>query len=56
MDDFIQISPDVRLAAAVLSPEWGAQHQPTKGAAPVDRPPRAEHRAGECRSEQMALI
>jgi hypothetical protein len=56
MVDFIQISPAVRFAAAVLSPEWGTQYQPIKAAVPVDRPQHAEHRAGERRSEQMALI
>jgi hypothetical protein len=56
MDDFIQISPDVRFAAAVLSPEWGAQYRPTKASVPVDRTQHAEHRAGERRSEQMELI
>ncbi|WP_154678126.1 hypothetical protein [Paraburkholderia nodosa] len=56
MVDFIQISPDVRLAAAVLSPEWGAQYQPMRAAVPVERRQHAEHRAGERRSEQMALI
>ncbi|HUO61593.1 MAG TPA: hypothetical protein VMU24_13055 [Candidatus Acidoferrales bacterium] len=58
MDDFIEITPDVRFSAAVLSPEWGAQYQPAKAAAavPVDRTQRAEPRAGERRSEQMALI
>ena len=54
--DVIQISPDVRFSAAVLSPEWGAQYRPTKAAAPVDRPEHAEHRAGERPSEQMALL
>jgi hypothetical protein len=56
MVDLIQISPDVRFAAAVLSPEWGAQYQPIKAEVPVDRPQHAEHRAGERRGEQMALI
>jgi hypothetical protein len=56
MVDLIQISPDVRFAAAVLSPEWGAQYQPINAVATVDRPQHAEHRAGERRSEQMVLI
>jgi hypothetical protein len=56
MDDFIQISPDVRFAAAVLSPEWGEQYHPTKAAVPVDRPQPAAHRADERGSEQMDLI
>jgi hypothetical protein len=56
MVDVIQISLDVRFAAAVLSLEWGAQYQPIKVAVPVDRPQHAEHRAGERRSEQMELI
>jgi hypothetical protein len=56
MDDFIQISPDVRFAAAVLSREWGAEYQPVKAGVSVVQPQDAVHRAGERRSEQMALI
>ncbi|WP_155837050.1 hypothetical protein [Paraburkholderia mimosarum] len=56
MSDLIQIGPGALFAAVALSPEWGREYRPVKAAVPVELPQRAELRAEERSSEQMALI